>query len=115
MEQRTDELTEKTSSGWFIYDGVDGGLGFARPIYENYEALAERARDQLANCHCGQPNGCPACTFDENCRNDNKPLLRASAIDILNLLLADVDRDDFEEYLPDEDYGGDRRPVVFYS
>jgi len=115
LEQRTQELTGRTASGWFIYDGVDGGLGFARAIYENFEALAERARDQLRDCNCGQPNGCPACTFDENCGNDNKPLLRASAIDVLNQLLGDDDRDALSEHLPDEEYGGDRRPVVFYS
>ncbi|WP_418284832.1 DEAD/DEAH box helicase [Halorubrum sp. DTA46] len=115
LEQRTQELTGRTASGWFIYDGVDGGLGFARAIYENFEALAERARDQLRDCNCGQPNGCPACTFDENCGNDNKPLLRASAIDVLNQLLGAEEREDLAEHLPDDEHGGDRRPVVFYS
>ncbi|WP_049923879.1 DEAD/DEAH box helicase [Halopiger djelfimassiliensis] len=115
LEKRTQELTGRTTSGWFIYDGVDGGLGFARAIYENFEVLAERARDQLRDCQCGQPNGCPACTFDEHCGNDNKPLLRASAIDVLNQLLGDDDRDALSEYHPDDKYGGDRRPVVFYS
>ncbi len=115
LEQRTQELTGQSSSGWFIYDGVDGGLGFARAIYNNFEALAERARDQLRDCRCGQPNGCPACTFDENCGNDNKPLLRASAIDVLNQLLDDDERNDITEYLPDKEYGGERRPVIFYS
>ncbi len=114
IERRTGELSGRTTSGWFIYDGVDGGLGFARAIYDNFEALAERARDQLRDCNCGQPNGCPACTFDENCGNDNKPLLRASAIDVLNQLLGDNDRDDLSEYQADE-FGGDRRPVIFYS
>jgi len=114
LEQRTRQLGAKPSSGWFIYDGVDGGLGFARAIYENFEALAERARDQLRGCQCGQPNGCPACTFDENCGNDNKPLLRAAAIDVLEHLLGDADRDALESYLPDE-YGGERRPRLYYS
>ncbi|MFD1562397.1 DEAD/DEAH box helicase [Haloarchaeobius amylolyticus] len=114
LERRTSDLSGHTASGWFIYDGVDGGLGFARAIYDDFEALAERARDQLRDCNCGQPNGCPACTFDENCGNDNKPLLRASAIDVLNQLLGDDDRDDLSEYRP-EDHGGDRQPVVFYS
>ncbi|KAB1190749.1 MULTISPECIES: DEAD/DEAH box helicase [Haloferax] len=115
LQQRTHELTGRTSSGWFIYDGIDGGLGFAHAIYDNFEALAERARDQLRDCRCGQPNGCPACTFDENCGNDNMPLLRASAIDVLDQLLGEDNHDALREYLPDEDYGGDRRPVVFYS
>jgi DEAD/DEAH box helicase domain-containing protein len=114
LEERTRTLDGPTASGWFIYDGVDGGLGFARAIYEQFEALCERARDQLRDCRCGQANGCPACTFDENCGNDNKPLLRASAIDVLNQLLGEEDRTDLSEYTSEE-YGGDRRPVVFYS
>ncbi|MFP9191143.1 DEAD/DEAH box helicase [Natrialbaceae archaeon A-CW1-1] len=114
LEQRSQEVGGQTASGWFIYDGVDGGLGFARAIYDNFEALAERAREQLTQCQCGQPNGCPACTFDENCGNDNKPLLRASAVDVLEHLLGEADRDDLEAYLPDE-YGGERRPTLYYS
>jgi DEAD/DEAH box helicase domain-containing protein len=73
-----------------IPDGNNCGLGSARPIYNNFEALTERARHQLRNCNCGQPNGCPACTFDEHCGNDNKPLFRASAIDVLNQLLGET-------------------------
>jgi len=115
IEQRTQQLNGGTASGWFIYDGVDGGLGFARAIYNNFEALAERARDQLRDCNCGQPNGCPACTFDEHCGNDNKPLLRASAIDVLNQLLGDNDREALSEHLPEEEHGGNRHPVIFYS
>ena len=114
LTERARQLDGSTTSGWFIYDGVDGGLGFARAIYEQFEALAERARDQLATCRCGRPNGCPACTFDENCGNDNKPLLRAAAVDVLDQLLGDADRERLEAYL-DDSYGGDRRPVVFYS
>ncbi len=115
LERRGRELDERASSGWFIYDGVEGGLGFARAIYENFESLAERARDQLRDCQCGQPNGCPACTFDENCGNDNMPLLRESAVDVLDQFLGDADREAIAEYLPDDEYGGERRPVIFYS
>ncbi|MFB6086064.1 MAG: DEAD/DEAH box helicase [Halodesulfurarchaeum sp.] len=115
LERRSTELSGPTASGWFIYDGIDGGLGFARGIYENFENLAERARDRLRDCDCGQPNGCPACTFDENCGNDNQPLLRASAVDVLEQLLGVADRDVLAEYVPEEEYGEDRRPVIFYS
>jgi len=114
LEQRSAELTGENASGWFIYDGVDGGLGFARAIYENFEALCERARDQLQECSCGRPNGCPACTFDENCGNDNKPLLRESAIDVLDHLLGEQTPADLTEHAPEDD-GEDRRPVVFYA
>lgn len=115
LERRTRERSGTTASGWFIYDGVEGGLGFARAIYEDFEALAERARDQLRDCRCGRPNGCPACTFDENCGNDNRPLLRAAAVDVLEQFLGDAERAALAEYLPDGESGDDRRPVVFYS
>ena len=113
LERRGDELTGRTTSGWFIYDGIDGGLGFARAIYENFESLAKRARDQLRDCACGRPNGCPACTFDERCGNDNKPLLRAAAVDVLDCLLGETDRESLIDDARDEDAG--RRPVMFYS
>ena len=113
--RRNRQLEATPSSGWFIYDGIEGGLGFARAIYDSFEALSERARDQLRDCRCGRPNGCPACTFDENCGNDNQPLLRESAVDVLNLLLGETTLEAFEESRPDTEYGGDRRPVVFYS
>lgn len=115
IQHRARNLEGRTASGWFIYDGIEGGLGFARAIYENFEALAARARDQLRDCRCGRPNGCPACTFDENCGNDNQPLLRASAVDVLDHLLGDADLRDLEEYLPDEDSDGERRPAFFYA
>ena len=113
LERRAAELAEPPSSGWFVYDGVEGGLGFAWAIYENIEPLARRARDQLRDCDCGQPNGCPACTFDQNCGNDNQPLLRASAVDVLDQLVGDADRDALAEYLPDDP--DSRRPTVFYA
>lgn len=115
LETRTQRLDEGVSSGWFIYDGIEGGVGFSKAIYDRFESLAARARDSLRDCSCGQPNGCPACTFDENCGNDNKPLLRASAVDVFDLLLSEKKPSEFEEYLPDEEYGGHRRPAIFYS
>jgi DEAD/DEAH box helicase domain-containing protein len=111
LERRTARLDEQPSSGWFIYDGVEGGLGFARALYENFEALAERARDRLRHCGCDRPNGCPACTFDENCGNNNQPLLRASAVDVLDHLLGDGDT----PAAADETGTDGNRPTIFYS
>jgi DEAD/DEAH box helicase domain-containing protein len=113
LEQRAADRSGRPASGWFIYDGVEGGLGFARAIYDTFETLAARARDRLRDCDCGRPNGCPACTFDEQCGNDNRPLLRAAAVDVLDCLLGD--RDALDAHRPAESVGGDRRPVVFYS
>lgn len=115
VDARQQQLDGPPASGWFIYDGVKGGLGFARAIYESFEALAARARDQLHECGCGRPNGCPACTFDENCGNDNRPLLRASAVDVLDLLLGEASIESFDAYDPARGADGDRRPALFYA
>lgn len=107
-------LEHEPASGWFIYDGIDGGLGFARAIYENFEAVARRAREHIADCDCGRVDGCPACVMDEQCGNDNQPLHREAAVDILDQLLGDAG-DDMLEDIQSEEYGGDRRPPLFYA
>ncbi|ELY95328.1 hypothetical protein C482_16843 [Natrialba chahannaoensis JCM 10990] len=134
-------LERKPASGWFIYDGIDGGLGFSRAIYENFEAVARRARDLIENCDCGRIDGCPACVMDDQCGNDNQPLHRGAAVDVLDHLLAsasgdgsvlgsDLPIDDGEDGDRDGNEGGngagdedehetgevdDRRPPLFYA
>ena len=108
-------LEREPASGWFIYDGIDGGLGFARAIYENFEAVARRAREHIADCDCGRVDGCPACVMDDQCGNDNQPLHRDAAVDVLDQLLGDADEAALEAHLPDEEYGGERRPPLFYA
>ncbi|WP_222918143.1 DEAD/DEAH box helicase [Natrinema sp. SYSU A 869] len=76
-------------SGWFIYDGVEGGLGFSRRIYEEYEAVARRARELMTDCACGRDEGCPACLMSDRCGNDNRPLYAPAATDVIDALLGD--------------------------
>jgi DEAD/DEAH box helicase domain-containing protein len=109
------DLDRKPNSGWFIYDGIDGGLGFARAIYENFEAVAERARELIADCDCGRVDGCPACVMDDQCGNDNQPLHRDAAVDVLDQLLGDADADDLKADTPETEPDSDRRPPLFYS
>ena len=114
VRERAAELDRKSASGWFIYDGVEGGLGFSRAIYENFEAVAARARDLIVDCDCGRVEGCPACVMDEQCGNDNRPLHRDAAVDVLEQFLGDADRTDLETHL-DEENGSDQRPTLFYA
>lgn len=111
--QREGDL-ERSPSGWFIYDGVEGGLGFSRAIYDSFEALARRTRERIAACRCGRTGGCPACVMDENCGNDNQPLHREAAVDVLDQLTGRADNDALAAWLPDEDEE-ERRPPLFYS
>jgi DEAD/DEAH box helicase domain-containing protein len=107
--QREGDL-ERSASGWFVYDGVEGGLGFSRAVYEEFEALARRTRARIAACTCGRTEGCPACVMDENCGNDNRPLHREAAVDVLDHLLGDADEGSLAPEETDE-----RRPPLFYS
>ena len=67
----------------FIYDAVEGGVGFAHDAYSRFEGLAERSVKSLSECSCGSVTGCPACTYSSDCGNDNKPLNRPLASELL--------------------------------
>ncbi|AHF99364.1 hypothetical protein HALLA_11320 [Halostagnicola larsenii XH-48] len=117
-------LEDAPSSGWFIYDGIEGGLGFSRSIYEQFERIARRAREHIADCGCGRVDGCPACVMDEQCGNDNQPLHRGAAIDVLDRLLdsrgetvstQSGSNEKGEPAAESADDGSGRRPPLFYS
>ncbi|CAI49872.1 probable DEAD/DEAH box helicase [Natronomonas pharaonis DSM 2160] len=61
---------------WFVHDGIDGGIGFSRAIYDNFETIAERTYEHLDTCDCQRRRGCPLCIMSEHCGNQNDPLDR---------------------------------------
>lgn len=71
---------------WFVHDGIDGGIGFSRAIYNNFEDIAERTYDHLESCDCQRRRGCPLCIMSEHCGNRNDPLDRI----VGHQILADV-------------------------
>jgi len=76
---------------------------FSRSIYEHFEDVAQRAHDLIVDCSCGRDEGCPACTMDDRCGNDNRPLYSPAAADVLEHLLGDQEEDDLNEHLPETD------------
>jgi DEAD/DEAH box helicase domain-containing protein len=76
---------------WFVHDGIDGGIGFSKAIYEHVETLAARTREHIADCECGRRRGCPLCVMSEDCGNDNDPLDTATGRMILDDLLTASD------------------------
>ncbi|WP_302083846.1 DEAD/DEAH box helicase [Salinibaculum rarum] len=76
---------ELNGAGFFIYDGIPGGLGFSRSLYNEFETVAERTHERLNECACNSLNGCPACTMDDDC-GDNEPLHRPGAADIVKII-----------------------------
>ena len=68
---------------WFVHDGIDGGIGFSRAIYNNFDDIAERTYDHLETCDCQRRRGCPLCIMSEHCGNQNDPLDRVVGHQIL--------------------------------
>lgn len=75
---------------WFVHDGIDGGVGFSKAIYEHFETLAERTREHIDDCECGRRRGCPLCVMSEDCGNNNDPLDTATGTMILDDVLAAI-------------------------
>lgn len=74
------------NGGFFIYDGVSGGVGFARAIYEKFETIAGRVDETITTCTCTGLDGCPACIMESSCGSGNEPLNTVEANNISALL-----------------------------
>jgi DEAD/DEAH box helicase domain-containing protein len=77
---------------WFVHDGIDGGIGFARAIYNNFEDIAERTYEHLEACECQRRRGCPLCIMSEHCGNQNDPLDRVVGYQILSDVIDQLQR-----------------------
>jgi DEAD/DEAH box helicase domain-containing protein len=68
----------------FIYDGYPGGAGLCRKGYDLFESLLEATARVVRDCPCEL--GCPACIQSPKCGNGNKPLDKAAALAIAEVL-----------------------------
>ena len=69
----------------FVYDGHEGGAGFAERGYERAAAWLRSTREVIAACEC--EHGCPSCIQSPKFGNGNEPLDKAGALDLLDALL----------------------------
>ncbi|MEU8355624.1 DEAD/DEAH box helicase [Nonomuraea sp. NPDC048882] len=69
----------------FVYDGHEGGAGFAERGYARATDWLTATREAILSCECER--GCPSCIQSPKCGNGNEPLHKRGAVRLLDTLL----------------------------
>lgn len=75
----------------FVYDGHQGGAGFAERGFHRLRTWLAATRDVIVSCAC--PQGCPSCVQSPKCGNGNAPLDKDGAAALLAAVLRELPAD----------------------
>ena len=70
----------------FVYDGHDGGAGFAERGFAAAGPWFRATALAITDCECAA--GCPSCIQSPKCGSGNEPLSKAGALALLDRLLS---------------------------
>ncbi len=69
----------------FVHDGHPGGAGFSERGYRIAREWLTATREAIASCQCR--TGCPSCIQSPKCGNQNNPLDKSAAVQLLDVVL----------------------------
>jgi DEAD/DEAH box helicase domain-containing protein len=69
----------------FVYDGHEGGAGFAERGFDMAREWLAATREAIAGCECQA--GCPSCVQSPKCGSGNDPLSKDGALLLLESVL----------------------------
>ncbi len=72
-----------TSGIIFVHDGVIGGSGASRALYDRLELAFKRSMHIVDECPCKAESGCPRCIMSYRCGNNNEYLHKMSSLEVL--------------------------------
>jgi DEAD/DEAH box helicase domain-containing protein len=72
----------------FVYDGHDGGAGFAERGFAAAARWLRATAEAITGCECTA--GCPSCIQSPKCGNGNQPLSKPGSLVLLATLLTDA-------------------------
>lgn len=86
----------------FVYDATIGGNGLSKLLFRRLRNGFKISHEILKSCDCGREDGCPKCTYSYRCGNNNKPLSKIGAIEIVEKILSGEKREtDWKKYEKD--------------
>jgi len=80
----------------FVYDAIEGGVGFAERAFEMAKEWSASSLKSLRDCKCVEENGCPSCIQSPKCGNNNTPLHRKGAELVMNYISEQLQKSDGE-------------------
>ncbi len=84
----------------FVYDSTPGGNGLSKLLFSRLEKALKVAYEVMSKCDCNRVDGCPKCTFSYQCGNNNSPLNRLGAMNVIEKIFrGEKRRVDVEKYM----------------